>query len=238
MVHALVYHSGRVSLTPFHVSPRVLHEPRDPIEWLCQFETHVRNLSDERKSMGGEFLGNAGRVLEDSFFQQKNAELLNDFREHVGKLERKEQLADASGIHDDAVLDRLAALNIRPETLAALALVPFVEVAWADGKVQEKEHAAVMTAAEHAGIHQDDDAFALLDDWLNHRPAPGMLDAWKGYVVKLCEALDEQAADRLKHDLLDRARNVAQEKCGFLGFGKGLNPADAAMLDELERAFD
>jgi len=188
--------------------------------------------------MGGEFLGNAGRVLEDSFFQQENAKLLNDLRDHVGKLERKEQLADASGIHDDAVLDRLATLEIGPETLAALALVPLVEVAWADGKVKDNEHAAVMTAAEHAGIHRDDDAFALLDDWLNHRPAPEMLDAWKQYVVKLCEALDDQAADRLKHDLLDRARDVAQETGGFMGFGKGLNPADAAMLDELERAFD
>lgn len=188
--------------------------------------------------MSGEYLGKTGRVLEESFFQTKNAELLGDFREHLAKLERKEQLADACGIHDEAVLERLAALKIGPETLAAVALVPLVEVAWADGKVQADEHAAVMKAAEHAGIQRDDDAFALLDDWLNHRPTPEMLEAWKRYVVGLCDAMDDDDADRLKHDLLDRARAVAQETGGFLGFGKRLNPADAAMLEELERAFD
>lgn len=188
--------------------------------------------------MGGEYLGKSGRVLEDAFFQTKNAELLDGFRQHLAKLERKEQLADACGIHDDAVLERLAALEIGPETLAAVSLVPLVEVAWADGKVQDKEHAAVLTAAEHAGIQREDDAFALLDDWLNHRPPPEMLEAWKQYVVALCEALDDAAADRLKHDLLDRARTVAQETGGFLGFGKGLSAADSAMLEELERAFD
>ncbi len=188
--------------------------------------------------MGGEYLGKTGRVLEDAFFQTKNAELLDEFREHMAKLERKEQLADASGIHDEVVLERLASLKIGPETLAAVSLVPLVEVAWADGKVQDKEHAAVMKAAEQAGIEQDDDAFALLDDWLNHKPAPEMLDAWKQYVASLCDALGDEAADRLKHDLLDRARTVAQATGGFLGFGKGMNAADKAMLEELERAFD
>ena len=188
--------------------------------------------------MGGEYLGKTGRVLEDSFFQTKNAELLDGFREHLAKLERKEQLADACGFHDDAVLERLATLKIGPETLAALALVPLVEVAWADGKVQAKELAAVMKAAEHCGIQRDDDAFALLDDWLNHRPGPEMLEAWKQYVVGLCDALDDAAADRLKHDLLDRARAVAKEVGGFLGIGSAVSPAEAAMLEELERAFD
>jgi len=187
--------------------------------------------------MGGEYIGKPGQVLQEAFFQTKNAELLDDFREHLAKLERKEQLADASGIHDDAVLERLAALKIGPETLAAVALVPLVEVAWADGKVHDKEHAAVMKAAEHGGIRPDDDAFALLDDWLNHRPGPEMLEAWKQYVAGLCDSLDDDAAARLKHDLLDRARSVAQETGGFLGFGKSLNPTDIAMLDELERAF-
>lgn len=187
--------------------------------------------------MGGEYLGKTGRVLEDSFFQTKNAELLDGFRLHLAKLERKAQLADACGIHDDAVLERLATLEIGPETLAAVSLVPLVEVAWADGKVEDKERTAVMKAAEQAGIQQDDDAHTLLDHWLRQRPGPQMLDAWKRYVVGLCENLDAVAADRLKHDLLDRARAVAQESGGFLGFGKGLKAADKAVLEELERAF-
>jgi len=196
----------------------------------------AQDITDEREHMGGDFLS-FGRALEDSFFHVKNSELLDDFREHLDRMERTAQLADASGIHDDAILQRLVALNIGPETLAALTLVPVVEVAWADGKVDAKEHATVLSAAEKIGMLREDDAFALLDEWLNEKPSPEMMVAWKQYVSALCETLDDEAVECLKHDLLDRAQAVAEATGGILGLGNPVTAEEKAVLDELEGAF-
>jgi hypothetical protein len=196
----------------------------------------AQDKTDERDHMGKGFL-NFGRALEDSFFHIKDSELLDEFRDHLTRMESTAQLADVCGIHDDAVLQRLVALNIGPETLAALTLVPLVEVAWADGKVDRKEHASILDAAEKAGMLREDDAFTLLDKWLNEKPSPEMMVVWKQYVSALCETLDGEAIKCLKHDLLDRARSVAEATGGLLGLGNRVTAEEKAVLDEMEEAF-
>jgi uncharacterized membrane protein YebE (DUF533 family) len=69
---------------------------------------------------------------------------------------RKEALAAASGITDDAVLDRLAAFNLGADTLAALSVAPLVVVAWADGGIDDKERSAVLAGAAEAGLGRQD----------------------------------------------------------------------------------
>jgi hypothetical protein len=169
------------------------------------------------------------------FFHQQNQELLSEFREHLAHMDRRSQLADASGIHDEAVLDRLIALGIGPETLAALA--PLVEVAWADGKVSAAEREAIVAATEAGGILSEDDASQLLAQWLTEKPGSQMLEAWKHYVSTLCQALDAQAAETLKHDLLDRAHAVAEATGGILGLGNRVSKEEKHVLDQMEQAF-
>jgi hypothetical protein len=57
----------------------------------------------------------------------------------------------ASGITDDALLDKLVALNLHGETLAALSLDPLVMVAWADGHIDKGERIALLSAASGGG---------------------------------------------------------------------------------------
>jgi len=187
--------------------------------------------------MAAEFLGDRRQALEASFFHFQNEKLLEDFRQHLDALERKAQLADASGIHDESVLARLVELDIRPETLAALTLVPLVEVAWADGKLPPKTRDAVIQAAEQAGMKAEDDAHQLLEAWLEQKPAPELMETWRKYVRALCEKLDDAEADRLKHDLLDRAQVVAEATGGILGIGR-VSAVERETLRKLEQAFE
>jgi hypothetical protein len=184
--------------------------------------------------MATDFLGDHRRALESSFFHLQDKQLLEEFRQHLQNQELKAQLTEASGIHDEAVLARLVQLNIRPETLAALSLVPLVEVAWADGTMPAKTREAVMNAAEAVGIQVEDDAHQLLAAWLRQKPDDALLEAWGHYVQALCKQLDDAAAERLKRDLLDRARAVAAATGGFLGIGR-INAAEKAVLDKLDR---
>ena len=89
-----------------------------------------------------QILGDRGRALEDEFFRKEDQRLIERLRELRDKSVSREALALASGIKNEAILDKLLELGIRPETVAALALVPLAEVAWADGSLDDARAAA------------------------------------------------------------------------------------------------
>lgn len=177
------------------------------------------------------------KTLVDAMFHEQDQQLRKAFRERMEKMERRDQLAEVSGIRDAAVLDRLVELGMGPESLAALEVVPLVSVAWADGAVQVKEREAIIAIAKAAGIQPQDGRYPLLEHWLKRRPGAEMIQAWKHYVKGLCQQLDRQEVERLRHELLDRAQTVAQSAGGFLGFGDKISAAERSVLSELEQAF-
>jgi uncharacterized tellurite resistance protein B-like protein len=181
-------------------------------------------------------LGDRRRALEEAFFARRNEELLVQFREKEAATRTKQELSAASGINDEAVLDQLLTMHINRETLAALSLVPLVQVAWADGSVVAKERTAVMAAAEQAGLRPGDASHQLLRHWLEEKPEPTMFQSWTDYAHALSATLSAEARQALKQDVLGRARHVAEAAGGILGIGK-VSHAEQAVLDQVEQAF-
>src|SRR6185503_4624102 len=122
-----------------------------------------------------EILRDRGRSLEDEFFHREDKRLIQQLAALRAAEATREALGQASGITAPAVLDKLVELGIRAETVAALSIVPLVEVAWADGEIDARERRAVV---ERAGVPQDSTAGALLAAWLERRPDPKLLTAW------------------------------------------------------------
>lgn len=187
--------------------------------------------------MSDEILGGRRKALEESFFAKHNEKLRRALHAQEAAKARKEALAAASGIRDDTVLETLIALDIAADTVAALALVPLVEVAWADGSIDEKERTAILDAAAKTGLEKDGASYQLLQSWLAVHPGTRVRTAWKDYVNALCNTLGTDARRVLKETILGRAHRVAEAAGGFLGVGSKVSRSEQAMLDELERAF-
>lgn len=183
-----------------------------------------------------QILGDRGRALEDEFFRKEDQRLIERLRELRDRSASREGLAKASGIKNEAVLDKLLQLGIRPETVAALALVPLAEVAWADGSIDAQERKAVLERAEKSGIVPGSTDYALLESWLERRPEPKLRSAWTQMVEGLLEHMTAEQANALRAGLIERARNVASASGGFLGMGK-VSPAEADVIRQLESAF-
>lgn len=184
--------------------------------------------------MEDQVLGQRGKALEDEFFRKEEAKLLERMRAAKRQQLTREELRKATGISDEASLDRLAAMGLSPVTLAALALVPLVEVAWASGAVEAEERKLVMQAAKDAGL--DAQSQELLSSWLSHAPDRALVNAWRSYVATLAQNMTAQQRETLKTEVLGRARNVAAAAGGVLGVGK-VSKAEADKLEELGRAF-
>jgi tellurite resistance protein len=174
--------------------------------------------------------------LEDQFFLKEDRQLIEKLKQLKRMEESIEALSRVSGITNKDVLQRLVELKVHPESVAALALVPIVEVAWADGKLDENEKKAILKGAEKTGYAKKSMEHDLLKGWLMRKPAPQLMVAWEQYLHGLSEQLSADALAELKKELLSHARAVAEASGGFLGIG-AISPEEQKMLERIENAF-
>ncbi len=184
-----------------------------------------------------EFLDHQRQSLEDLFFLKEDQKIIEKLKMMQKLQETKEDLSKVSGIQNDHILQALVDLNIRPETLASLTLIPLLEVAWADGVLDAKEKQAVASAIKASGRLKRPEDQALLEEWLERRPAPELLTAWTHYIEGLCERLTPEEKEGLRNELMTYTRSIAEASGGFLGLGNRISPTEAAMLKKLEAAF-
>ncbi len=186
--------------------------------------------------MSDDFLGDRRMALEEAFFRKENQKHLAELREELAAKRSKEELRTASGITDEQALDHLVALGVSGHTLAALSLVPLIHVAWADGKMDQREREAVLMAATGKGIEPGSASYRLLDGWLGEKPDPILFDAWRAYITELASSLVPGQRGLLKSQILAFAQTIAESAGGFLGM-KTVSPAEKAALAAIESAF-
>jgi len=185
-----------------------------------------------------EILRDRERALEESFFAKQNEKLRAALRRKEEQRATREELEQVSGIADTEVLDRLVELDISGQTWTAISVVPLVEVAWANGNVDDKERRAVLAGAEANGIVAGSPSHELLEGWLRTRPDGRLLQAWGEYMVGLCARLAPSEVHGLRDEVMGRARAVARATGGFLGMGDRISPEEEVVLNELGKAFD
>jgi hypothetical protein len=177
-----------------------------------------------------------GRNLAEAFFLEQDRKLIARRAELARLAETKEALASVSGIKSQDILQHLVELNVRPETLAAMATVPLVEVVWADGEVDDEERKVVLAFAGAQGIAEGSVARDLLEGWLSQRPPESLFLAWQHYVEALCERLTPEDRQVLQQELLRNVRAAAAASGGFLGIGK-ISSEEKAVIAKLEKSF-
>jgi hypothetical protein len=174
--------------------------------------------------------------LVEQFFFKENKKLEEKYRAMQQMKKTKEALAAVSGIDDDLVLEKFIALDLRPETLASISMVPLIEIAWADGDVDPKEKEAILSAVGKFGWTQDSLNYELLDQWLKRKPSASLLTAWKHYVDALCHKMTNEEVAHFKKEIMAQVTVVAEAAGGFLGIGK-ISVEERNMITQLENTF-
>ena len=174
--------------------------------------------------------------LEEAFFKERDRQLMEKLRGELSAMEEKQKVAHVTGIVEEHVLSSLVLAGVRAETLAAVTLIPHVEVAWCDGTVAPEERDAVLNAAVSQGIHPQSATYALLQRWLEEHPDPRIVIAWKEYVHELARITPKETIAAMKKKMLDRCTRVAAAAGGFLGLNT-ISKHERAKIDELANAW-
>jgi hypothetical protein len=176
------------------------------------------------------------RSLEEGYFRQHEAKLIEKLRERAKVDEIVEALAVKLQTDDPALLRRIMALGVTLDTGAAFLLAPLVQVAWAEGAVTDREREKVLRIATERGVDSSSPAYTQLQEWLRTRPADAVFDAAIETIkTGLSVLTPAERADRVKR-IVNTCREVASTSGGLgrlLGLGTGVSSEEESILDAM-----
>lgn len=175
--------------------------------------------------------------VENIFFAQEDQKLIEALKKMKEMEETKESLKKVSGIKNEKVLTKLIELNVRPETLAAISAIPLIEVAWADGKVDDKEKEIIINEVKKCFSEDEGIELSLIKEWLMNKPPRKMLEVWQNYIEGLCENFNKEELDNLKNAIMKNTKAVAEASGGFFGLGRKISKEEERMLKILIDSF-
>lgn len=173
---------------------------------------------------------------EAGYFRNKDAALVAKLKGVFDSKISKDEIRAQTGITDEDALQRFVNIVERKELLSAFKLYPLVEIAWADGKVDEKEVHAIEAAAEKAGVSRGSAAFERLSSWIRSGPTDNARTVWKLYAAQLRKTLTKQELDTFRGDLLGFANSVAEASGGFFGIFSSTSSGEAEVIKVIEQA--
>jgi len=122
-------------------------------------------------------------------------------------------------MNDSDIKDGLKLLGIDEHSYKALALLPLVEVAWADGRVQRKERNIILKVAKENG-YLEGAGEQLLKGWLKESPKVIYYERARRLLVAIVHQEDGIGADldiEALTDLVDYCEVIARSAGGFFG---------------------
>jgi hypothetical protein len=176
------------------------------------------------------------RALEEGYFHAQDAKLIERLRQDARLEEIVLALAERLQVDNPELLRRVVALGVRLDTGPAFLLAPLVQVAWAEGKVTDRERDTVLRLAAARGVEAGSPAHTQLLKWLQERPSDALFDTAMEVIRGGLALLPPgQREERLKH-IVQACHEVAEASGGLakmLGLGSGVSGEEEALLEAI-----
>lgn len=164
-------------------------------------------------------------------------ETMRELAEHTDRAAEDVVISGTRRVTDDCVLKELRNCGISPESLEVMSIVPFVEVAWANGFVERNERIAILQTAEEFGITPSSKAYIVLINWLIKRPGPYLFATWRDLLEAVQTIVDPGAFSRFRESTLARARMIAESAGGKHEEG-ATSKSENNVIAQLNTAFE
>jgi hypothetical protein len=176
------------------------------------------------------------RAQEEGYFRAQDAKLIDKLREDARLEEIVLALAEQLQVENPELLRRVIALGVTLDTGPAFLLAPLVQVAWAEGKITDRERDTVLRLAATRGVEAGSPAQAQLLKWLQERPSDNLFDtAMEVIRGGLALLPPEEREQRLKR-IVQACQEVAEASGGLakvLGLGSGVSDQEEALLEAI-----
>jgi hypothetical protein len=179
------------------------------------------------------------RAQEEEYFRKQEQQQIEKMRQKAALEAARLELAKVLGVNDEEMLRELQELGFTPETAPLVYLAPLVQVAFAEGRVSERERELIIEAARTRGVAAGGLADALLAEWLDERPSDAFFEKTLRAIKATLQALSPEQREAQKRELISACVRIAEASGGILGFGNKVNKEEQNLVGritaELER---
>jgi len=143
-------------------------------------------------------------------------------------------------MRDEAIIEALHSLGIDRDSYKVIALLPLVEMAWADGKVQEEERKLILRIASDHG-RLGGEGIRVLENWLAFEPSAETKKRGSAIVAALLqrrEGFGHTLMGGHHQDVLEMCEAVAKAAGKLFGVVSVMTPAERKALGDIGRALD
>lgn len=188
--------------------------------------------------MGLEGIVKLGSMMESRYAYESDIQLREDYEAKRNREVAIDELEQATHISELQVLNELVDCGVRADSLNVITLVPLVWVAWAKGYVERTKRLAILDLATESGMSSDSTSYQLLNEWLQTKPAPLLVETWQDYVGAIGRFVTKDTLEALASSTLMKATLVAQTSCGGYFSSKRISAKEQAVLNEIQATFD
>ena len=138
-------------------------------------------------------------------------------------------------MNDQQLLDELHFLGIDADSYAVLAMLPLVQVAWADGEVQPPEQELILRVAGGHGLLEGKSG-AILQRWLSKPPSDEQIRRGRTLLVTLShrqQGLGSALDAGTLRDVQSLCIQVARSAGGVFDLLFTVDPSEQAAIDEI-----
>jgi hypothetical protein len=188
--------------------------------------------------MQDRIFGDREKAMEEAYFRQEDAKLLDHLRQNAKLEDIALALGEKLQVHNPDLLLRVRELGVTVDTAPALFLAPLVQVAWADGSVHKAEHDTVLRLARGRGVEAGSPAYTQLEDWLRARPSDELFDTAVEVLKAGFSVLPPNEQEERLQRVVDACNEVAMAAGGgglaqVLRLGASTSSRESSMLDRI-----
>lgn len=177
------------------------------------------------------------RGIEAQWARKHDEELIQKLRERAKLDEISQALAKKLRVDDPSLRQRLIDLGVTHDTGPALFLAPLVAVAWADGKVSDREKDAILEMAAARGVEPATPVHDQVLEWLLRPPPRDLVDAALEVLRAGISVLPDAERGQRVEAYAASYRRVAEASGGGLGrvvgLASGISPEEEALIERM-----
>lgn len=144
-------------------------------------------------------------------------------------------------MNDEQLIGELRFLGVDSASHRVVALLPLVQVAWADGTVQQAEFDLIQGIAAKNGMLHSDGA-RILKSWLTHAPTDDYVRRGRRCLLTLAQRSGNGIGEGIEADMLQDivgfCERVASAAGGLFGVLWSVDARERAAIEEIAVALD
>ncbi len=138
-------------------------------------------------------------------------------------------------MNDTELIQALRHIGVDRDTIRALPLLPLVQVAWADGRIQDAERGLIREVAVRYGLNQAE--AGLLESWLAKQPEEAdFLLARRVLLVLWSRDREKGNAPESLDGVIRMCMCVARVAGGLFGLAFTMDPRERELIGEISRS--